>query len=348
MLLFLDGFDNLTAAQAVSTAKWAAYNGLAEDADNGRFEYGQALMGNDDGHYIERAIGSNLASGCIGVACKVAPGANAQLLIVTYDGTSPQLVVKHNADRTLSIMRNTTVLGTSTYQTPSNSYFYLELLFNINNSIGTDECQLYVNGTSVVNLSATTDTQDTSNAYITKYRLGGDTGVLTGTVNTFYFDDHYFIDLTGTYNNAPLGEVRVQYSLPSAEGDSSGFVGSDNDNNDNFALVADSEAHDGSTTYVQAAVPDLTDTYEIADLDGATTTVLGIQTNIVARKTDTADKTIAPVLRVNLTDYPGTTTGNIASDYTSYLEVFEENPDTTAAWDVNEINASQFGMKVVS
>lgn len=348
MLLFIDGFDNLSAAQAVSTAKWAARTGLTENSTDTRFEYGQCLEGTDDGDYIERAIGSNLATGCIGVACKIDPGANAQLLIVTYDGTTPQLVVKHNSDRTLSILRNTTVLGTSTYQTPSNSYFYLELLFNINDSIGTDECQLYADGVSIINLAATTDTQNTANAYITKYRLGGDTGVHTGTVNPFYFDDHYIIDLTGSYNNAPLGQVRVQSIRPSADGDSSGFVGSDNDNADNYALVTEEDAHDGDTTYVQAAVPDLTDTYEFDDLDPVTSTVLGVQTNIVAKKTDTADKTIAPVLRVSNTDYPGTTTGNIASSYTNYSEIFEENPATSAAWTTGAIDASQFGMKVVS
>lgn len=350
MLLFFEGFDCQSTAQLTTNGKWSATAGLVVETVNTRFGVGQALQDASAAGMIERAVGSNLATGCIGSAYRIESGSLAAVLMVLYDGTTCQLAVIMNSDRTLSIIRNSTgtVLGTSTYTVPVASYFYLELKFNISDSISSGDVILYVDGTAVITLAAATDCKHTTNAYITKYRLGGDSGIISAAPPRRYIDDHYIVDFTGTINNAPLGSVRVQTLLPSANGNSSGMSGSDGNSVDNYALVDETGSNNGDTDYVEHATAGTKDTYVVQDTASTTSTIFGVQTNIVAKRTDTDNKTIAPVIRIGSTDYDGPTTASINSAFTTYTQLYETKPSNSTAWTKTDVDGAEFGVKVVS
>jgi hypothetical protein len=352
MLLFMDGFDAQSTAQ-MAAGKWTAINSLVVEGSITRFGVGQSIQDASNSGYAERNIGSNLESGVIGAAFRLNTTGSAQnVLFILYDGSTPQLIVHRNADNTLSICRNTlaTVLGTTTttVAVDSSTWFYLELKFKIANSIASGDVELYINGALELTLAATTDTQHTANAYVTKYRLGGDSAIYNSTTTRRYIDDHYFLDLTGSYNNDVLGDVRVLTLRPDNNGNSSGLTGSDGNSVNNYLLVDDTTSHDTDSTYVESATPGTKDTYSFGDTLSNTATILGIQTNVIARKTDTAAKTVCPVIRIGSTDYDGTTTPGLSTSYSNYTEIYETKPSDSTPWTKSDVDGAEFGVKVVS
>lgn len=349
-LLFIDGFDAQSVSQMITQGKWSS-SGLSVETTVTRFGTGQSIQDASVGGNIERNVGSNLASGVLGAAFRVASGtAASNPFFILYDGSTIHLGVIRNSDGTLSICRGTsaTVLGTSTATMAVDTWAYIELKFLISDSITSGDVVLYMDGVAILTLSTSTDCKNGGNSYITKYRLGGDTTFYSGSVLRRYIDDHYLIDLTGSANNAPLGSVRVQTLYPTANGNSSGMSGSDGNSVNNFQLVDETTAHTTDTDYVENATPGTKDTYGFGDTLAATSTVFGVQTNIVARKTDTDNKTICPVIRHSSTDYDGTTTANLPSTYQTFTQMYEQNPGTSAAWTKSDVDGAEFGVKVVS
>ena len=351
MLLFIEGFDAQSTSQLTTNGKWNALNGLSVETTLARFGVGQALQSAANSDYIERNIGSNLASGVIGAAFRVASGVNTKVtFFILYDGSSIQIAVRGNTDGTISIFRtnNSTTLGTSTYTFPFDTYFYLELKFLISDSISSGDVKLYADGVEILSLAAATDTKNTANAYVTKYRVGGDSGFDNSGINRRYLDDHYLLDLTGSVNNAPLGNVRVQTLAPSGNGNSSGLSGSDGNSVNNYQQVDDTTSNNGDTDYNEHATAGTKDTYAFGDTNANTGTIYGVQTNMVVRRTDTDAKTVAPVIRISSTDYDGTTTAAINSSFTTYTQLYETKPSDSTAWTKSDVDGAEFGMKVVS
>jgi hypothetical protein len=357
-LLFTEGFDWSTnlASNYVAFGKWfdSSNGSVAAVSGDLRFGTGSGNYWTQNtssifNNYIRRAIGSNLASGVIGVAFKTATHLTTynRNLIVLFDTTSNvQMGLKANADGTLSVYRtsHSNILGTSTFALLPNTWYYIELKWKISDSISANDVIVYIDGTDVLNLAATTDTKNTANAYATHYAFGGDTPTTTtGTNAISFFDDHYLIDLTGSVNNAPLGPVRIQTLSPSANGNTSQFTGSDGNTVNNFQQVDDiplntADYNDGTTSGNK-------DTYGYTDTVAATTTIKGLTINSVVTKTDTDPRGVKPVVRHSGTDYDGTELLLSASTVNNQ-QVYETNPGTSSGWTKSDVDAAEFGLKV--
>lgn len=349
MLLFMDGFDNQSITQLVTNGKWVTQSGFAIETSVVQYSVGQSIQEASNG-FIERNIGSNLAAGCFGVGFRFVTGTGANPIFILYDSTTIQIGLHCNNDGTLSVCRGTTatVLGTSATALSTDTWYYVELKWKINDSISSGDVVVYVDGVAVLTVSATSDTKATANAYATKYRLGGDSTFYNSTARRRYLDNHYFVDFSGSVNNAPLGSVRVQTLSPSGNGNSSGMSGSDGNSVNNYQLVDETGSHNTDTDYVEHATATTKDTYAFGDSAATTGTIYGIQTNIVARKTDTDAKTICPVIRIGSTDYDGTTTAGLASTYSTYTQVYETKPSDSTAWTKSDVDGAEYGVKVVS
>ena len=190
----------------------------------------------------------------------------------------------------------------------------------------------------------------------------GDTNIVTRTsgspftvsvnalANGPYIDDIYICDTTGSFNNDFLGDIYVETLLPDGAGNSSGWTPLSGSNYQNV----DEQAVDDDTTYVSTNTATTTDTYTYSNL-AVNTTVNAVQTVAVARFDDGGPHSIAHVARPGGTDNIGTTqampfyvNGGSGGSYLDYFEPWDVNPDTAAAWTAAQVNASEFGIRLIS
>lgn len=355
MLLFTEGFDWSTSTVNIqNTTKWELFGSFNINTTNQRFTSGGNNIngtGRGSGNRLYRPIGQNLVSGVIGFAVRIDASASYQMNFCHLSDGIPasgtvQLGVILNDDLTLSIIRNSTanVLGTTTFALSTATWHYIEFKFKISDSISAGDVQIYVDGDSKLSLAAATDTKHTSNAYATYMGFNGNSpAVTTPGGGAYYIDDIYLIDLTGSTNNAPLGNVRIQTLLPNGNGNSSQFTGSDGNSTDNYLLV--DEPNYATTDYVDGANVGDKDTYAFANTTATTATIYGLTINVNALKTDAGARGIKPVVRHSGTDYDGTEI-TLSTSAIGYQQVYEQNPGTSSGWTKSDVDAAEFGVKV--
>jgi len=337
-ILFIDGFDFYTTATIAS--RWSVSGSPTFVSGAGRFG-GQGLRVGATNVGIFRDIGSNLQSGILGFAFRwndsVRP--NTVELCSLWDTTTMQLGVRIATNNDLIIHRNGNVLQTIVGGYPNDvSWHYFEIKWKIINSTASGDIEIKIDGITVLTGSAALDTQETANAYATRYRLfaGG-----TGTAQTLDIDDFYFKnDVTF------IGERRVHTIFPDGNGNHSDFSGSDGNSVNNFQLV-DENPPNGDTDYVESSTATQRDTYSFANLPTGVIDIRAVQINAYSRKTDAGTREIALTTRLGGTNYDGATKP-LSSSYENISELAEVRPSDLAAWTLSDVNGAEFGFKVVT
>jgi hypothetical protein len=348
-LLFVDGFDHYATADI--TRKWTS-TGVSFSGNAGigssvvRYGAG-AFFSNTSTTATDRKLVKTLAASAtwvVGFAFRTSglPSA-AGPIVGLFDVGTAQCDLRLNTDGTLSVTRNGTSLtsGTSVTALSANTWYYIEWKVTIADSISASTCKVRINGVDAITVATGQDLKNTANSSANQLYLGHYT--VTSAGNIWYYDDLYVCNTSGSVNNDFLGDVRVETLYPSGAGNTTQFTPSAGSN---YQCVDDADPDD-DTTYVESGTVGHVDTYAFDDLSASPTSVFGIQTVIMARKTDGGSRTATPVVRSGGTDYDGTTFG-LADTYTCDHQVWENDPDTAAAWTESGINAAEFGFEVVS
>jgi len=213
---------------------------------------------------------------------------------------------------------------------------YIEAKFTINNSSGS--VIIRVNENIVLSLSGI-DTQDSANAYFNMFRLGG---IYSG---YSYLDDMYMCDLTGSKNNDFLGDVRVDTLRPNAAGTYTDFTPSAGANYQN---VDETCGPDNDTTYNEGANVGDQDSYQMPDLPApAGTTIYGVKTQATVRKTDAGVMKCKVLTRAGTTDDLGAEL-TLSDTYLTPFEIYEDNPDDSAAWEDADVNSMEPGVEITA
>ncbi len=221
----------------------------------------------------------------------------------------------------------------------SGKWYYLEVKATCKNSISADEFIVKLNGTEILNLAATTDTQETANQGIDAIVLAG--GFSTGII---YWDDLYICDLNGSVNIDFLGDCSVETLYADGNGTTSNFTGSDADSVNNY-LHVDEAQQDGDTSYVEDSTPSNIDLYTYDDMAATPDTIFGVGLRSYARKDDAGARTGRLLTRRSAANYEGSN----FSPGTSFLgfdEIWDVDPSTSSAWLEAGVNAAEFGIKV--
>lgn len=286
-LLFCDSFDHyVDFAQ-----KWDLGDVL--DADNFRIDsVGRAPKGGSSNglrfsrgsHYIGLHL-PDLETFIIGFAMYVTAGRSVSPgLIHTYDNNTEQVRVRINTSNQFLVYRSTTLLDTSTYSLPTDSWVYVEMKFTIGN---TGSFEIKVNGDSVMSGSPV-DTQNTANNRVNKIYLGDNTGTGLFSLQPIFIDDFYLCDTAGTVNNDYLlgkgSTIYVENRSPSDYGTYEEWLRSDLVTADyNFEMLDEVEPDD--TDYIYTTDPAL-DTYRFPELNTAGGNVKAVAFNMYERKQD--------------------------------------------------------------
>lgn len=243
-----------------------------------------------------------------------------------------------NTGGSISVARDTTVLGTSaTGVITANVYYYIEFAALLSDSVGT--YAVSVNGTSVLTgSSADTKNGGTKTVYDTVKFV--DSGF-----NAIVVDDVYIMAGAG---DSFLGEITVETLYPNGNGNANQFVGSDGDSTNNYLLVDEAAGLSGTADYTTSGTTTEQDMYTLTDLVHTTGTIIGICHASYVAKSDVGTKQYKIVNRRSSDNKTGTLTPDVTPlNYTSGHYVLTLDPETSAAWTIANVNALQSGVEIV-
>jgi hypothetical protein len=315
-VLFMDSADHYTDP----AHKWSSNNSFTVSAGNGRNSTA-CLRTPTNGATLQKNLTAAIATGVIGFAFKRTDLTLDSAILQIREGSAVHVSINSLTNGALAVVGPGGTLGTSAPALiVGNVYAYIEVRATIHDSTGA--VTVRINGVAVLTLT-NVDTQNAGTATFDNIRF---TKFVTGGGN-FDWDDIYICDTAGGVNDDFLGDVRVQYRAPTGAGNSTDWTplaGS------NFQNVDDA-APDEDTTYNSATLAGAIDLYETADLTGSPTTVFAVQAINRVREDDAGSHTVAAKLRAGTTTDTGATV-SVNASYDTKTEVWDENPDTAAAW----------------
>lgn len=347
-VILVEGFDtynsNANTLTAPGTlARWVSTANCSTMA--GRWGGRAAWAGSATASYA--ALPTSYTAGTIGLALYVESTfssiANLTFAGVSatqpdtgsYIGNTSQISIGLTSDLIVRVQRGATVIATSTYRLPSNSWTYLEMEFVISPTAGA--IRVYANGdpTPIINLSGiNTQSQATAGySYLCIAPMYTGNGALG-------MDDLYLTD-----TDTRIGEQRVVTSYVDADYSNVGW--SPNSGTTLYTQV-DETVCDGDTSYIYAGSVSSDATFNVQDLNVTPVAINAVQVGAFARKTDTGYRTIALQYEA-----PGGTqydSGNstLAGTYTRPVYLLATNPNTGSAWTLSDVNNMRIGTKVTT
>jgi hypothetical protein len=153
--------------------------------------------------------------------------------------------------------------------------------------------------------------------------------------SNWYMKDYFIWNTSGSINNTFFGNCFVHSMIP--DGDVSGTWSLTGAANAYQAI--DEVDPDDDTTYISSAWPAATaEVVTVSDLPPEATRVIGLMSLVRAIKTDGGDADLVASLVSTTNTVDGATTP-ITTAYAYWADVFETDPDTSAAWSVAAANA---------
>jgi hypothetical protein len=260
------------------------------------------------------------------------------IIVKAIDNATQQVDLRMDSGGHLFVTRNGTTLGTSGTVVSNNTEHYIEFKFKVDPTTGTYDVQL--DGVNVLTGTGA-NTRNSANSTVDRFTIGNES---TGTSGT-YIDDLYICDGTGSApQNTFLGDSRVDALTPSANGTNNDFTTS---TGVNHAANVDEIPPNDDTDYNFSSTVGHKDSYAFTDLSHTPSVIYGLEISFRARKDDAGSRTLAPLTRHSGTDYFGTTVV-LPTGYQTFREYQIVNPGTAAAWTKTDINAAEWGAKVIA
>jgi hypothetical protein len=279
-------------------------------------------------------------------------GGTGQTVVQLWDAVAGtmQVDVRVNADNSISVTRNGTVLGTSAANVfPINSWTHLEFKAKIDPSVGSYEVRL--NGVNRLS-AAGVNTRASANSYATVIRIGATNAVNLSPGQTMDYDDIIVWDdqLTDANGNSDInnfiGDCGLVWLLPTGAGTTTQWTP---DSGSNYARVNEATP-DGDTSYVDDGTIGHIDTYAMADLGGSASSVLSVAQVHYARKTDVSSRGMKAELRSGGGNAAHAAAISLGNSYAYYFSNWGMNPNNGSpiAWTVAAVNALEAGQQVSS
>lgn len=254
--------------------------------------------------------------------------------------------IAHNTIRldatsnTVILRRGGTTLATSAGSIwTSDTWHYYELKMLIADGTG-GSYTMRVDDTQIFTASSV-DTLDDANLPNNLLVWSGyDASGLDDPADEAMIDDIYLLDTTGSVNNDFLGsDTTVVFKAPDADGTTNQFT--PQSGVDNYAMVDENPA--SNADYNDGATNGHIDEYSFANVDQAGIYGVKIE-SYVETDTEGRERTFRHRAR------SGATIGNGADipviDDVTVSEIFETDPNTSALWVKDDLNAAEFGVEV--
>jgi len=337
-LLCIEGFDHFLETD-ISDKNWLFGNISFIDVSStyARFSGQGVKSAQSSIGYIRKNIGVDKSTIYFGIAVKKASAltpdySTADLPFIGIKDEAGVYQVKLHVLADLSIGAydgSNSLLGSSSSSVvPSERWFYLEGKITISATVG--EVTLRVNETQVLNLTS----QDTKNGtdYIRYIEFCSMYNDLEVHFDDFYVDDAQF-----------HGDCRIRTFMPdSISTTNNSFTASAGNKNE----CVDETLSNEDTDYIYSSTLNHKQGFGITT--GALGTVKGIQLNNHCRDDAAGSRKITPLIRSNGTDYSGTESDAITSEYLFESEVWETDPDDSNPWTQTKLEAAEFGLEITT
>lgn len=258
----------------------------------------------------------------------------------TPSGT-PQIRLRlDSSTNTVALFRGNTSLATSSGGVwTENTWHYYEVKLLIASGTG-GSFNVRVDDTSVISGSSVNTLQDANIVAQMIQWNGYDSGGADDSDNEAQIDDIYVIDTTGSINNDFLGaDTTVVFKAPTSDGTTNDFT--PQTGVDNYAMVDENPA--STTDYNDGATNGDIDEYGFDTVDQAGIYGVKIESHVQV-DVEGRERTFRHRCR------SGATVGNGADqavvDDVNREELFEVDPNTSALWDKDDLNAAEFGVEV--
>jgi len=310
--------------------------------DTGRSDYGQSLLYSGVA-YAESSFSTpdlgNQGTWIVGFAFKhdVLTSISAFDILQIFDGITAQVSLNFDPlSQMFSITRgNGTVLGTGSTVIPNDSWFYVEMKVVIDSSVGTID--LNINEISDISVTGL-NTKNSSNSYANFITFPHPNGYFI----KYWLDDIYVLDGTGSVNNDLLGDMKVEMLRTSGEGAYTSW----SSNNGNIPRWKAVQVLD--TNFVSTTTNGNKGTFNFSPLQKLNSGFAAVAVNVFARNSSPSTHTVDVVLKSGATEILSTDQTIDQITYRRVQLIQETDPDTTATWTSEGINAVDCGIKLIS
>lgn len=325
--LWVDGFEGQDSS--------SYYTNAPNYGTTTRFSYGRCATSSGGAFTMLRNITASTDI-YIGFAYSIGTvAANTICELLADGGTVQHIVLVVNTNGSLEVRRGGTTLATSAAGIIANgAWNYIELHGKLSDTVGVADVRLNGNTTAVVTFSGDTKNGGTSSS-IDAFRLS----LLSSGLASF--DDVYVNDGLGSVNNSWLGDMRVQYSVPTGAGSTTGLTAS---TGSNWQTV--DEAPPSATDYSGSPTSGARDTYAMNDLVSGTASIAAVRACTFWHKSDAGAASMKQAMRIGGTVYYNSSVA-LPSSMGPNNTIMETSPATSSAFTVSEVNALEFGAEVV-
>ncbi len=334
-LLFIDGFEtygNAAGAQSPADAflrRWLTYGTAYPTL--ALHDSGFALRILEDTDARSRTLTED-ATLVVGVAVNVVSASDGDLLFQLYDDDTPGVGVAWGTGGELKVVLDSTVLDATTgLGLTTGTWYYIELKVVCGDSGSYD---LHVDEVSVLSDTAV-GTKNGAHDYHNAVYFPSYAG------NEKQIDHLYVLDGT-TGRNDFLGVCKVSRLDPSADGGTNEWTPQSGTNH--AAMVDDGAASDDDSTYVEDDASGHKELWDYGDLESAGE-IFGVQIGTEVRTTDTQGFQIKALAK-RTSETEGSNLLVLGSAYHHVLRVLEQDTEGSD-WSLPNLNATQFGVKVV-
>lgn len=328
-IVFMDGFDLYSSRDNVSSRGYQRVEG--DPSSTTRFGVGQSWRTNGNGPITFPAIPA-IAALTVGFAflTENAGGTNGSRIISLRNGGTTVGIMGIDVSGAIRFARddfgsNQHGISAAGLITP-NVWNYIEIEFTRHASAGA--YNIYMNGGLVLSGTGL----NTGSVDVATVEFSTDAGNRN-------IDDFYIVDAA-----TRLGESRIETLRPTADTATIGFT--PNSGSNNYSRVSEATL-DGDSTYNSASVVGTKDLFDIANLSVTPSAVYAVQTILVARKDNTDISQVCVDLTSGATPEQGGTK-TLSTSYTFYSDLWQVDPNTSAAWTASAINALQLGYEVIA
>lgn len=343
-LLFADGFDLYFTLQSIIDAGWVK-GGSGDYADMylslGRFGGGTIGLGNNNS--IHRYISSTGNEIGVQAALKM-DDLDPENVLLRVDNNSQsdlcfQIHVLSNGSIRLRDSANSIVATSGAGVIVTGVWYYLEVWATIADS---GDVLLKLNGETILNESSVDTSISATNVDKVTFYAG-----TAATGNRTYWDDIIILDGSGSINNDLLGDCRIATLLPNADTAQEDWDLSTG--SDSYDLINDTipGIHDEDSTYIEEDTVGNETRCEFENSPSDAASIKAVVLSTALRKTDAGQRTARGLINSNGTESVGATRYP-STDYQTYRDIYETNPDGGGAWSKSAVDALEAGVEVVA
>jgi hypothetical protein len=276
-------------------------------------------------------------------------GANSEFFFLKFQdsqvGGDQGTVTYSPVDNLIRVYRGvpaTNLLGTSVLTFMQDAWHTVEVRWQITSTtVGTVE--VWIDGTRWLNLTGVDNTVQ-PNAYVQAVVVSADY-YSTAFPAGFYvaYDDLAINNTAGSINNGQVGDGRVVLLKPNGAGSNTALTRGGTDSGANWSQV--DELPPSMTDYVYSATVGARDTYVLEDVPAGTWAVNAVEVLAYAQNSDAGAGSLGLTVKSGATTNEGTAQPLTTS--AAYVrQLYETDPNTSAAWTVANVNALEAGITV--